>query len=128
MAENLSDGEQTIEKPVRAKRNYVMTDARKAAFERCRKAREEQVNRIQKERKLKHIECKEEKLQKIKADLCESEREHVVDDEEAIEDVEPIPTPKTKPKRTRKPKQKEVSPYTTVAPQSYSSELYHVFL
>lgn len=139
MGDNLSetegyatDKEESIEKPTKAKRTYVMTEARKAAFERCRKAREEQVSRIQKEKKLKNIETKEEKLQKIKAEL-------VIEDE-----VEAPPSPPptratptraksetvTRPKKTRKPKTvpKEEEELDWHAPETYSSAQYHVFL
>lgn len=154
MGDNLSDSEQTIEKPVKTKRTYVMTEARKAAFERCRKAREEQVTRIQKEKKLKNIETKEEKLQKIKAELVIEDSEPEVEAptlarapvgaRHKCAPPTPPPTPKatvTRPKRTRKPKAPAISKEEeqldwhaatlrehSECPQTQSNQQYHVFL
>lgn len=54
-----------VEKKPKQKREYVMTDARKQAFERCRAAREQSIKRKEEDKLVKAVEIKEKRKKEV---------------------------------------------------------------
>lgn len=132
--EQVEEEQTTIEKP--KKRNYVMTEARRLAFERCQQARREQVKNIQKGKKIKSLITKEDKIKQQKEALLEPVQSDPV--QVAVQPIEEQTPTIEKPKRMRqkpigeapKPRRKKdvIEQPQEYIRQSPPEELFHVFI
>jgi len=110
---NIADKPSNEDAPKKVyKRNFVFTKARQEAFLRCRKARQECLKKVDKNREIKRVLKREDKLKKKKEELgleVEPKPEPVIHFPESnpipsSDDEEEIPSPPPKQKRKSKPK------------------------
>lgn len=108
MSDDATVPNESLEVPPKKKRNWVMTEARKAAFERCRQKRAEAVKQIQDKKTLQKIEAKQTKIKALEETLAtrRSKRSSERSDEPppSQESLEPTitevkPKPKAPPKK-----------------------------
>lgn len=101
--EEISDNDIEI-KPTKEKKPYVLTDARKAQFEKARAKRMENVEQKKKEQDEKNKEYNEKKQlleQKKDAKMKLKQAKELKKLEEEVEDIEEVIIKKSKPKKKR---------------------------
>lgn len=92
-----------VEVAPKQKRAYVMTEARKAAFERCRLKRMENCKQIQNKKKQEKIQAIESKVKTIKESMGTPKPESITEPEPTLTEVKPKAAPaKAAPKKKKK--------------------------